>query len=746
MKKILLALAAVATIFAGCSKGLEDRVSNLENRVSEIEALLTELDVRVKGINTIVSDLQKNVYVTDVKPVEENGDVIGYTLTFTEGEPVTIYHGVKGDKGEPGAKGETLTIDWFDADGEGPEDGDWYWKDKEGWLTYEGNKIPAVKPLDFEIKEGVLWVTVGNVEEELGSVHGDSWFDDVVVDNEAGTVTIVIPGASQNLVLPFNPAAADEFALELQLPETPAVLGGKITIGYTIKGCSAESAALVVYQLPEGWTAKVDSANGTVEFTTTENAGKVVLFAINNETSDIKAKFIDFDPEKLLFLDVEQTTFELPATGGSVKFPVSTGLDFKVKAPEWITPKKTTLTKAMAYYEYELVASENDGDALREGEVKFVNSENEEEVYFSFTVSQKNYNKAILGEYLESYIKSGMPQRGTLKIELSDDFTKGTYKVTICGETLYANYEVGKLLCYDSLSNPNKTYTREIKVNADYSKFENTMWSLGSFTITNYVALKPLGAPELTAAEQALVGTYDESWVYNRATVTSSGQMTISASEDAAYGQLKVKFLYVGGSYAECYATLSSDEKTLNLNSNGVAHSGAYSKIQQPIEMAIAEDGKLTVSSFYVGISYYEVSGYVATKVVQGGDEPSTPSGITAADLVGTWNEVFNFGEDYTGTLTISETDSPSKGQLKVKMLVQSNYYLDCYADLSADGTTLTAKTNGVVYQDGTSYAAESFTSDFVLKVSENGTKLQLSNAPATGWGRTITSYTATKQ
>ena len=748
MKKILLALAAVATIFAGCNKGLEDRVSNLENRVSEIEALLTELDVRVKGINTIVSDLQKNVYVTDVKPVEENGDVIGYTLTFTEGEPVTIYHGVKGDKGDKGEAGSSLTIDWFDADGEGPEDGDWYWKKDGGnWLTdNEDNKIPAVKPLDFEIKEGVLWVTVGNVEEELGSVHGDSWFDDVVVDNEAGTVTIVIPGASQNLVLPFNAAAADEFALELQLPETPAVLGGKITIGYTIKGCSAESAALVVYQLPEGWTAKVDSANGTVEFTTTENAGKVVLFAINNEPSDIKAKFIDFDPEKLLFLDVEQTTFELPATGGSVKFPVSTGLDFKVKAPEWITPKKTTLTKAMAYYEYELVASENDGDALREGEVKFVNSENEEEVYFSFTVSQKNYNKAILGEYLESYIKSGMPQRGTLKIELSDDFTKGTYKVTICGETLYANYEVGKLLCYDSLSNPNKTYTREIKVNADYSKFENTMWSLGSFTITNYVALKPLGAPELTAAEQALVGTYDESWVYNRATVTSSGQMTISASEDAAYGQLKVKFLYVGGSYAECYATLSSDEKTLNLNSNGVAHSGAYSKIQQPIEMAIAEDGKLTVSSFYVGISYYEVSGYVATKVVQGGDEPSTPSGITAADLVGTWNEVFNFGEDYTGTLTISETDSPSKGQLKVRMLAQSSYYLDCYADLSSDGTTLTAKTNGVVYQDGTSHAAESFTSDFVLKVSENGTKLQLSNAPATGWGRTITSYTATKQ
>ena len=143
----------------------------------------------------------------------------------------------------------------------------------------------------------------------------------------------------------------------------------------------------------------------------------------------------------------------------------------------------------------------------------------------------------------------------------------------------------------------------------------------------------------------------------------------------------------------------------------------------------------------------YGLANYVATKAgAQGGDEPSTPSGVTAADLVGTWDEVFYFGEEFKGTMTISATDDPSKGQLKVRMLAQSKYYLDCYADLSSDGTTLTAKTNGVVYQDGTAYATESFTSDFVLTVSENGTKLQLSNAPATGWGRSVTSYTATKQ
>ena len=652
MKKILLALAAVATIFAGCSKGLEDRVSNLENRVSEIEALLTELDVRVKGINTIVSDLQKNVYVTDVKPVEENGDVIGYTLTFTEGEPVTIYHGVKGDKGEPGDKGETLTIDWFDADGEGPEDGDWYWKDKEGWLTDDqDNKIPAVKPLDFEIKEGVLWVTVGNVEEELGSVHGDSWFEDVDVDNEAGTVTIVIPGASQNLVLPFNPAAADGFALNLQLPSTPAVLGGKITIGYEITGCSADAAALFVYQLPEGWAAEIDSANGTIELTTNEKAGKLVLFAVNNETGDIKAKFVDFDPEKLLFFDVEKTEFEIPATGGSVKFPVSTGENFnyKVISPDWITAKKTT--KAMAYYEYELVASENDGDALREGEVKFVNSENEEEVYFTFIVSQKIYNKAIIGEYLESYTKGGMPQKGTLKIERSDDFTKGTYKVTICGLSFYADYESGKLNVYYN------TYTRTLTVAADLSKIEVANVDFGTGTISSYVALKPLGAPELTETEQALVGTYDESWVYdNREQLISSAVMTISASEDAVYGRLKVKFLCVDGAFAECYATLSDDKTKLLLDSYGVAHTGQYRSIGQPVEFNITQDGSLKTNSIFMG-TYKSVTNYVATKVVESGGDSGEESGPLAGEWTVAYESPSNLYKDdwtsRTGTLKI---------------------------------------------------------------------------------------------
>ena len=84
----------------------------------------------------------------------------------------------------------------------------------------------------------------------------------------------------------------------------------------------------------------------------------------------------------------------------------------------------------------------------------------------TFEASQKAYTADIVGEYIETYSQYGQTLNGTLKIELSDDFSKGTYKVTICGTTLYADYETGKLNCYDG------KYTRTITVASDFSKFE----------------------------------------------------------------------------------------------------------------------------------------------------------------------------------------------------------------------------------------------------------------------------------
>ena len=170
MKKVLFALAAGAMLFAGCTKGLEERVSVLEDKVASLEEAVAALDREMDGISAIVSNLQNKVYVTGVTPKTDiSGNVVGYTISFTEGEPITITNGQTGPQGPKGDAGFTPTIDMFN--------GEWYWKYEGGdWiLDSAGNKIPAARQLDFEIgADGHLYVTVqGGGRIDLGDVTGE---------------------------------------------------------------------------------------------------------------------------------------------------------------------------------------------------------------------------------------------------------------------------------------------------------------------------------------------------------------------------------------------------------------------------------------------------------------------------------------------------------------------------------------------------------------------------------------------
>lgn len=607
MKKILLALAAVATIFAGCNKGLEDRVSNLENRVSEIEALLTELDVRVKGINTIVSDLQKNVYVTDVKPVEENGDVIGYTLTFTEGEPVTIYHGQKGDIGATGEAGSSLTIDWFDADGEGPEDGDWYWKKEGGnWLTdNEDNKIPAVKPLDFEIKEGVLWVKVGNVEEELGSVHGDSWFDDVVVDNEAGTVTIVIPGASQELVLPFNPAAADGFALELQLPDTKeAFLGGRLQIGYTLVGCEAADAVVFV-QAPEDWAVELDEAAQRVSLKVGEKAGRIVIEAINNITGDVKKKVVNYNPEELFVVDVKNKNYYFSPKGETIEVIVSTGIVYEYQSSNsWFNIPDPVTKAEVKHNKFTITAPENTTGSTKKGDLTLLATKDGGRELFSMSFEQRSYIPALLAdeegnvvEWEETFtLKVGTTEtkkKNAVTFDISDDLSKATYKIKNMfvadswfnnGQTMsgvgaeyYADLEDGTLTIYKA-EYPSYHFGGNVTLNVDLS--EMTITSSANINCTTAGA--PQKAAEIVDYKLAipapsqggnslLAGTWKESFEYSQSSWSPATKYTNDnvSIEVAADGTVTISnmFRMEGFStYSGTYTgTVSEDGRVISL-------------------------------------------------------------------------------------------------------------------------------------------------------------------------------------
>ena len=139
-------LAAVAMMMlpAACADDYDD--SALWNKVNDHEERLAALEKWQEQTNQSIAAMQELLNTTDmitgVSAVTEDGQTVGYTITFLHSDPITIYNGAKGADGEDGADG---------ADGQTPqiglaqaEDGNWYWTLNGELLTdAQGNPIRA---------------------------------------------------------------------------------------------------------------------------------------------------------------------------------------------------------------------------------------------------------------------------------------------------------------------------------------------------------------------------------------------------------------------------------------------------------------------------------------------------------------------------------------------------------------------------------------------------------------------------
>lgn len=114
----------------------------LEERIARLEELCKQMNTNITSLQTLVEALQEQDYITAVIPVDKDGATIGYTITFTQSDPITIYHGEDGKPGADGKPGE---------DGSTPvigvrqdTDGVYYWTLDGDWLTdASGERIRA---------------------------------------------------------------------------------------------------------------------------------------------------------------------------------------------------------------------------------------------------------------------------------------------------------------------------------------------------------------------------------------------------------------------------------------------------------------------------------------------------------------------------------------------------------------------------------------------------------------------------
>lgn len=283
MKK-LLAFAALFAVVALTSCKYDDddlwnSVHGLENRVAKLEELYKQMNTNISSLQTIVTALQNNVYVTGTTPLMKDGKEIGYTITFSKGNPITIYHGKDGQDGEDGIT-PTISV-------KKDTDGVYYWTLNGEFIMVDGGKIQAegkdgtngtngTTP-QFKIENdywfvsydnGANWTQLGKATGEDG-IGGDSMFSgvdyktstDYVIFTLADGTQIKRPTwsafeALQRLCNETNTnlSALQTIVTALQNNDyitsvDPLTENGKV-VGYTIK--FAKSNPIVIYNGKDG--------------------------------------------------------------------------------------------------------------------------------------------------------------------------------------------------------------------------------------------------------------------------------------------------------------------------------------------------------------------------------------------------------------------------------------------------------------------------------------------------------------
>lgn len=146
MKK-LLTLLFCGILLCGCSDEYDDSalrndLNDLETRVTKLEELCKQMNTNISSLQSIVTALQTNDYVTGVTPAMQNGKEVGYTITFSKSNPITIYHGRDGQNGADGTNGKDGATPVIGVKKD--TDGIYYWTLNGDWLTDgSGRKIKA---------------------------------------------------------------------------------------------------------------------------------------------------------------------------------------------------------------------------------------------------------------------------------------------------------------------------------------------------------------------------------------------------------------------------------------------------------------------------------------------------------------------------------------------------------------------------------------------------------------------------
>ena len=690
MKRILFAFAAAAMMLVGCTKELEQRVDQLENDVEQIKS----------GLEALKAAVEQKLTVEDYNQIDG-----GYELLMSDGTKIYIYNGAdgaKGDKGDTGAQG---------PQGEKGDKGD------TGAQGPAGEQGPAGPQ---------------GPQGEKGE-DGDAFFQSVEVVDGYLVITLV-DGTVYELPL------ANNFNILFTLDEAKVIAGETYKVPYQIVGAAESDEVVVRILSSSNCEAAVLPAEQMVSVTPACGAGYVDLYAINNTTGELKAKTISFNGEE--FFEVAATVFYVSPVGGEVEVPVTTSADYElVISDSWLAYSET---KAIREETVVLAAAAANTASTDNTATVTMKSKTTGKELASFKVVQKNYypewieadGKQVewaesfkLSRYEDMSLETPSNKKGVFTFELSDDFTKGVYKVNNMfvadayfhngqmvsnqGGTYYADVEGDVLTVYCDGAVLSYGFTNDIELAYDATEKTFSVEKISTYNfatsrsayIYEYTAGVKVDAPagEGGSSLEKFVGTWTETYVNKPYSWSSEtvyeGEFTVSVVDGKLY--FENMFVYKMGSTtytSNYYGTLSEDGTTITLeDANPNSPHGYFGPLayqsDSPIVLTV-EGNTLKVASAYSG----QVSNYVATNPnmdLGGGEEDPL------AKFAGTWTEIFtntymkynpaDYESCTNDAVTVSVVDGKLYFENMFKMTMFGTAYSSSYyGTLSEDGTTVT--------------------------------------------------------
>lgn len=362
MKKVIwFVFASLLVTFTSCQyddSALKEDISDLKERVGTLETKVKALsETTIPGLQTIVNNLQKKVFVDKVTPTED-----GYTISFSDGTTANITNGVIGHDGHSPLVGVKL------------EDGVYYWTiDGELVNGEDGKPLPVQGAApQFRITDGVLEVSFDGTTWGPVSVTGNPII--VKIDRSGANCIITLSDGSTITVPVSNPFA---LVIDADLAGLGISANSSLAVPYSVKGAAAlDNVTVDVLSSTAGISAKVNATTaiqGEIIITATDvTTGKIFVYADNNQ-GKTNIKSITLETGTLTGVaEVER----IAADGGTIPVSVTTNIAYSINvsdgAESWI--HVPAITKATHTDNLEITIDANTTAAYRYGTVALVNT------------------------------------------------------------------------------------------------------------------------------------------------------------------------------------------------------------------------------------------------------------------------------------------------------------------------------------------------------------------------------------